>query len=287
VLTAMRNHRGFTLFEVLMAIVVTLAVTGAIYKLLTTSQRLSNAQAARTDLQSNERAASLIVPSELRELNTVVGGTTAENDIIDMTQPTYIRYRAMRGLGFVCQSAAGQIRIWQSSWSGYRTPQATRDAAYVFFQTDPSTGSDGTWQTTTITVVATGNTCPDGTPAYTLTMPGLPAPDVGSPVRLFEVMELGLYVSGGKSWLGVQSVSGGELAKQPLLGPLKDATGFYLKYYDQTGTVETTDPKSVRSIQLTIKAVTNGPVSTGGGSSAIAVVEDSVVSRVTLRNALR
>jgi prepilin-type N-terminal cleavage/methylation domain-containing protein len=54
----MRNHRGFTLVEVLMAMVIMLVVTGAIYKLLTTSQRLSHAQAARTDLQSNERAAS-------------------------------------------------------------------------------------------------------------------------------------------------------------------------------------------------------------------------------------
>ena len=99
-----------------MAMVVTLAVTGAIYKLLTTSQRLSHAQAARTDLQSNERAASLIVPNELRELNTVVGGSDAENDIIDM-QTTSIEYRAMRGLGFVCQATVGQIRFWQGTWS--------------------------------------------------------------------------------------------------------------------------------------------------------------------------
>jgi prepilin-type N-terminal cleavage/methylation domain-containing protein len=282
----MRNHRGFTLVEVLMAMVVTLAVTGAIYKLLTTSQRLSHAQAARTDLQSNERAASLIVPNELRELNTVVGGSDAENDIIDM-QTTSIKYRAMRGLGFVCQATVGQIQFWQGTWSGYRAPQLPRDTAYVFFQTDPSTGSDGTWQTATITGVATGNTCPDGTPAYTLTISPVlaAAPAVGTPVRLFEVMELALYVNGGKSWLGAHSVSGLE-AVQPLLGPLKDATGFTLKYYDQTGAV-TANRKSVRSIQLTIKGITDAPVSTGGGSSAVAVVEDSVVSQVTLRNALR
>jgi prepilin-type N-terminal cleavage/methylation domain-containing protein len=284
----MRNHRGFTLVEVLMAMVVMLAVTGAIYKLLTTSQRLSYAQTARTDLQSNERAASLIVPSELRELNTVVGGSAAENDIIQM-QTTSIKYRAMRGLGFVCQATVGQIRIWQSTWSGYRGPALPRDTAYVFFQTDPSTGSDGTWQTATITGVPTGNTCPDGSPAYTLTIsPTLAAaPGIGSPVRLFEVMELALYVNGGKSWLGARSWSGGEAAPQPLLGPLKEASGFTLKYFDKTGTTETTDPKSVRSIQLTIKGITNGPVSTGGGSSMVAVVEDSVVTRVTLRNALR
>lgn len=284
----MRNHRGFTLVEVLVAMVVMLAVTGAIYKLLITSQRLSQAQASRTDLQSNERAASLIVPSELRELNTVVGGTPAENDIVQM-QATSIKYRAWRGLGFVCQATVGEIRVPQITWSGYRGPETPRDTAYVFFQTDPSTGSDGTWKKATITAVPAGNTCPDGSLAYTLTIsPTLTAaPGVGTPVRLFEVMELALYVSGGKSWLGARSWSGNDAAPQPLLGPLKDASGFTLKYYDQTGTAETTDPNSVRSIQLTIKAVSNGPVSTGGGSSAIAVVEDSVVTRVTLRNALR
>src|SRR4051794_23462446 len=128
----MRNQRGFTLVEIIMAMVVMLTVTGAIFKLLTTSQRLSNAQAARTDLQSNERAASLIVPSELRELNTVIGGSATETDIItNPVQASTIRYRAMRGLGFVCQSAAGVISIYKDTWSGYRAPQATRDAGYV------------------------------------------------------------------------------------------------------------------------------------------------------------
>jgi prepilin-type N-terminal cleavage/methylation domain-containing protein len=282
----MRNHRGFTLVEVLVAMVVMLTVAGAIYKLLYTSQRLSNAQAAQTDMQSNERAASLIVPSELKELSTVAGGGTDQNDILD-AQPTSIRYRAMRGTGFVCGSAAGQIQIWQGTWSGYRAPQPTRDSAFVFFQTDPSTGSDGTWQRTSITGVATPN-CPDGTPGYTLTVPGLAAsPAAGVPVHLFEDMELGLYVNGGKSWLGARSVSMSEVSQQPLLGPLKETTGFTLKYYDQDGTTETTDKTRIRSIRITIKGVTNGRVSTAGGSSTNAVVEDSVVSLVTLRNALR
>lgn len=282
----MRNHRGFTLVEVLVAMVVMLTVTGAIYKLLYTSQRLSNAQAAQTDMQSNERAASLIVPSELKELSTVAGGGTDQNDILD-AQPTSIKYRAMRGTGFVCGSAAGQIQIWQSNWSGYRAPQPTRDSAFVFFQTDPSTGSDGTWQRTSITAVTTPN-CPDGTPGYTLAVPGLAAsPAAGVPVHLFEDMELGLYVTGGKSWLGARSVSMSEVSQQPLLGPLKETTGFTLKYYDQDGITETTDKTRIRSIRITIKGITNGPVSTSGGSSTIAVVQDSVVSLVTLRNALR
>ena len=118
----MRNRKGYTLIELMVALVILLAVTGSIYKLLVSSQRLSRAQADRVDLQSNVRTASVVIPSELRELNTVVGGTVDQNDILAMTA-TSIRYRAMRGIGYVCQTpTSSEIRILggtgTGSWSG-------------------------------------------------------------------------------------------------------------------------------------------------------------------------
>ena len=82
----MTQRRGFTLVEVLIALVIMGIVTGAIYRLLNTNQRLSLAQAEQVSLQSNVRTGSLIVPSELRELNTVLGslerpGTTSPSPI--------------------------------------------------------------------------------------------------------------------------------------------------------------------------------------------------------------
>ena len=62
----MRYRRGFTLVEILVSLVVMVIVTGAIYKMLTSSQRLSRAQAERVSLQSNVRSGALIVPAELR-----------------------------------------------------------------------------------------------------------------------------------------------------------------------------------------------------------------------------
>jgi prepilin-type N-terminal cleavage/methylation domain-containing protein len=47
VLTTMRNHRGYTLVELLVVMVIMVTVTGGILKLLNTSQRLSRAQAER------------------------------------------------------------------------------------------------------------------------------------------------------------------------------------------------------------------------------------------------
>jgi prepilin-type N-terminal cleavage/methylation domain-containing protein len=284
----MRNHRGFTLVEIMIAVLIMVVVSGAIFKLLTTNQRLSRAQAANVDLQSNERAAAMVVPAELRELNTVIAGTVAQNDILDL-QTTSIRYRGMRGLGFVCQATTTEIRLLQSSWSGYRFPEIPRDAAFVFVQTDPATGSDGTWVPVTITGVRTDLLCPGSAPAITLTVPlGVlaAAPALRVPVRTWEDMRLGLYVVDGKSWLGARSYSALETGYQPLLGPLQDVDGFTLSYYDNTGAL-TTVKENVRSIKLTVKGITSDPVSTSGGSSVMGVVRDQVVSQVTLRNALR
>ena len=56
----MSQRRGFTLVEVLLALVIMGVVTGALYRLLNTNQRLALAQAEQVSLQSNVRTGSLI-----------------------------------------------------------------------------------------------------------------------------------------------------------------------------------------------------------------------------------
>jgi prepilin-type N-terminal cleavage/methylation domain-containing protein len=294
----MRNRKGYTLIELMVALVVLLLVTGSLYKLLVSTQRLSRAQAERVDLQSNVRTASVVIPAELRELNTVVGGTVLQNDIISMTATT-IRYRAMRGIGYICQTPTiGEIRIFAAttpatpgSWSGLRNPVAVRDAGYVFYDLDDSKSIDDSWLPITITGVNTASTC-GGNAAYSLTvaptvaeLPGIP---VLTPVRLYEVMELSLYTSGGQSWLGAQSISGGELAPQPVLGPLAPAAadGLKLTYLDNSNAV-TTNVNNVKNIQLTVVGLTNQAIAKHGGSSQTSVVYDTLVTQVSLRNAFR
>ena len=78
----MTSRRGFTLIELMLSITIMLIVTGAIYRLIVSSQRITRSQAERVSLQSNVRIGSLAVLSDLRELNTVTGGSAAENDIL-------------------------------------------------------------------------------------------------------------------------------------------------------------------------------------------------------------
>ena len=285
----MRNHRGYTLIELMVALVILLAVTGSIFKLLRTTQRLSRAQAERTDLQSNVRAASLVVPSELREINTVVGGTVDQNDILTMSASS-IRYRAMRGTGYICQTpAAGEIRILKSSYSGLRDPVAVRDGGYVFYDNNTDLSTDDTWLPVTITAVDLASTC-GGNVAYKLTIAPpvgvLPSIAVNTPVRLYEVMELSLYPNGGKSWLGAQSISGLEVSPQPLLGPLVSDSGISLTYLDN-GNAVTAVKENVKSIRLKVLGTSTQAIAKHGGSSQTSVVLDTLITQVLLRNAFR
>ncbi len=191
-----------------------LIVTGAIYRMLTSSQRLSRAQAERVDLQSNVRSGALIVPAELRELSTYSGGTDDQNDVVTTTlSANDIIYRAMRGIGFLCQTpTATEIRLLRDSYSGYRDPVQTRDGVYVFMDGDPDDTADDSWLRLDVTAVSAGTCGADA--AIILTVPSTPAltvvpvPPVGTPVRIYEKMQLKLYAdASGKSWLGALSVN--------------------------------------------------------------------------------
>jgi prepilin-type N-terminal cleavage/methylation domain-containing protein len=285
----MANRRGFTLVEIMIAMTLMLIVSGAAFKLLVTTQRLSRSQAEQASLQSNVRRGSLVVLNDLRELNTVVAGTADKNDILTIAAND-ITYRAMRGIGFICQApTATQIRITRSGFSGFRDPQAGgRDSVYVFIDGDQDIETDDTWLPVAITGVSTATACPGAMGAgITLTTPntaGLVGLPVGTPIHIYEVMELKLHQADGKSWLGARSISAGE-AIQPVLGPLVDGNGFQLEYLDAAGAI-TADLTAIKSIRITIRGISDGAVNPGVEGSPT-YVQDSLVTQVALRNSFR
>src|SRR5438874_7291355 len=90
-----RARRGFTMVELLVALVLLGIVSAALYRVLVNNQRLYQAQTARIDLSQNIRAAGSILPAEFRQLDA------SESDISAMSA-TSISIRAMRWLGFAC-----------------------------------------------------------------------------------------------------------------------------------------------------------------------------------------
>jgi hypothetical protein len=110
----------------------------------------------------------------------------------------------------------------------------------------------------------------------------------GGPVRLFEVMELRYYRAEGKSWLGMRSVSRGEVI-QPVVGPLADSSaalrGFTLAYLDRSD-APTALMTEVRSILVALLGVTAQPVRSGNAGH-LAADSFAFATRVTLRNTLR
>jgi prepilin-type N-terminal cleavage/methylation domain-containing protein len=280
------SRRGFTLLEIMISLSMMLIVSGAVYQLLITSQWLSRAQSEQASLQASVRAGSLFVANELRELNTAAGGSRDRNDLLSIAASA-ATFRVMRGIGFLCQNpSATQIRIARGGFSGHREPQAGRDSAYVFVEGDAETDLDDAWLPLPITQVSPGAPCPGGGPSIALTVPStavLVDVPTGTPVRVYEIMELKLYRSEGRSWLGARSVSAGE-AIQPVVGPLTDGNGFRLEYLDGGGSA-TNDVTAVKSIRVTLRGISEGLVRAGGGQPR--PVEEELSTQVSLRNASR
>jgi len=275
-----------TLIELMVALVVFALVAGTISRFLVNSQRIARAQIERIGLQSDLRTGALIVPAELREL----AANGASSDILGMGANS-ITFRAMRGFGFTCQVSTTEIRLLDTGtvpFYGSRYIALGQDWVAVYVENDPDISTDDTWLLLQPTGVDLSSTCGPNS-AIRLTFndfsgqltTGITDLGVGGPVRSFEVMQLGSMVSGGQTWLGARSVSAGDASLRPVLGPLT-ANGFVLQYFDSAGTTTAT-PSAVRQVRVTLRGLTDHAVTRGWGD-APAVMQDSLVATVTLRN---
>lgn len=286
----MSRRQGFTLVELMIALLLMTLVGSVIFKLLTSTQRVSTAQTERMLLQSSIRTGALVVPAELRELSTSTGGQT---DLIQIAADS-LTYRAARGVGFTCAVTATQIKILNTTvlpFNALRDITPGRDSLLLYVERDPATAADDAWIRLPISSVAS-TTCGSepaiavNTPDFINSLPDsqLVSVVVGGPVRTFEVMRLKSYASGGQQWVGAVSVSGGD-AVQPILGPITPA-GFQLAYLTGDGTV-TNVPAAVRVIRIQVIGLTERAVAQGGTSGANVILQDTLVTRVLLRNAPR
>jgi prepilin-type N-terminal cleavage/methylation domain-containing protein len=270
-----RDRCGFTLIEIMIAVGMMLVVSGAVYQTLTLTQRLSRAQGQQVNVQSSVRSAALVLANEFRPL--------AAGDLLSLAS-TGATYRAERGFGVLCQTAgASRLQINRLSFSGHRDPQPGRDSVSVFVEGNPAATEDDAWISTAIVAVGSGRCAGGAIASMDLTVASLALEGIppGTPVRIHELVELRLYRSEGRSWLGMRSVGSNE-SIQPLSGPMRDGNGLQLEYLGAGG-LPTSVGNEVRGIHFTLRGESEASVHWGAQRDQ--PVSQELSTRVGLRNA--
>ena len=286
------GRRGFTMIELLVALVLLGLVSAATYRVLVNNQRLYMAQTARIDLAQNIRAAGSILPAEFRELSA------SEGDIAALA-PDSLAIRAFRWLGFICRppTLGGGINVdmiirggqlGQPLFFGSRNIDQIRDSLLIYYDGNQASRFDDFWALGKPTSAPNGQNCPDGAAGqrliFNINILGQPningAITAGAPVRGYERVVYKLYQpAGDTSWyIGFQPQG---QTIQPLIGPVLPRC-LTFTYFDSTGAV-TANRLRVARIDITVRARTAYAVR-AGGQGVMQPAVDSIVTSVALRN---
>ena len=288
------SRRGVSLPELIVALVMFAVIATAIVKALSTGQRAYDAQVQHTELQQNVRVASILLPSEFRELDA------SDGDIITMDSVS-IKMRSMRQLGIVCTLPVLGGALTAVTFAVRDTMMATRyfaagDSLLLYYEGDPTIRTDDSWMPGSLTSVGVNTACTDGSgktgklftaalrldaltsPAQTNTAGFIP---LGAPVRAFRVITYTRYkASDGEWYVGMDSAG----TTLPLIGPLADSLGMKFTYYDSL-TVPTVlgsaAQRSVARIRIALALKTSRAIRKNIGSPA------ADTTRVSLEVALR
>jgi hypothetical protein len=236
------NRRGTGLVEAIMAAGLTALLVIAALGALSSLQRSTGRFAARALSDQVLRGATHLLRSELGDLAPSAGE-------IGALGPGSITYRAVRGTGIACGASGGRIHVAASSWAPLRQPAAGRDSLVLLGQppeTEVVVAASGP---------ATAGVCPDGVASmslpYVVSMPD-PASMARypTPILVSEVMEIRGYESGGEWWIGMRSVSAGEVI-QPAHGPIA-VNGLAFAALDSAGS-PTLLPGLVRHLAVSLR----------------------------------
>ncbi len=291
------TRRGFSLVELLIAMVLLAIVVTGLYRALMTNQRVYQQQTQVIGLQQNMRAAAAILPQELRELDATEGDITAMS-------ATSLSVRAHRWTGVMCVPPVTGLGAGLGLSALTSVPMTIRtqpffgrgintniDSIFVRYEGDDGTRKDDGWVIGRVTnAVTTAAACPPlgVTPQSGQVMTvnlsfgalvNFPTSIVnGDPVLGFEPVTYALD-SVGSDWYVVLANSSG---RQPLIGPVV-SNGLNFAYYDSTGAV-TAVPGRVARVDITLRAQTAQRIRARSGSNNLVRMVDSVLTSVALRN---
>jgi prepilin-type N-terminal cleavage/methylation domain-containing protein len=254
------RQRGFSLGELLVAMVVSSVVMTAVISLFIAESRRMSQQRELSDTWLTLRSAVEVLAYDLRQASATGG------DLRNLSATSF-DVRGRRGSGVVCAKkgysyyltdASGQFTAGDSLmavtvqsnpvWKNLRIATATT-------LSPDSTCSVGTGRAVTRLTFATGT---DTTNVLT-----------GSLMQAFTWTTYNLQTSADRQWLGLNGT--------PVTGPLT-SNGLSLTYYTSGGATTTT-AASVAAVRLTLRGESKGL-----SSSNRARMQDTVSLRITLRN---
>ena len=282
------ERRGFTLVEMMVALLLLGIISVGIYGVLVKNQQLYVTQSQKIDVQQNLRAGSAILPAELREIDA------ADGDLVAMG-PDSVTLRAFRVFSVACTAPVLggaltnlALNVRQALTFGVRNFQ-NGDSILVYYEGDATKRGDDTWAQGVITSAPVASTCPtDLKASYTMTVALAPGSwsntagsmSSGAPVRAFETITYrNSQASDGNYYLSYRNSSG----LTPLVGPLS-STGLAFAYYDSTGSVTSTSA-NVKRIRIALTYKSGQQVRQANGS--IDNIRQSDTIQVTLRNNAR
>jgi prepilin-type N-terminal cleavage/methylation domain-containing protein len=275
--TTIRDSRGFTMIEVIVALVVGMIVLGSVVQLLIVQGRGYRKQREQVDVRETAREAAGLLSWDLRQ-------AAAAGSAFAVMGNNSVTIRSFRGLGTVCAKHALLARygLWKTSGN----IQATVDDTALVYQI-----GRGQWNTLKITAVGT----PAAMGVSACAWPGARPPDmvvefavtaatdtsyikVGAPLRSFRRVQYAEYQQNNRWWLGrkVGAAASYELLTGPLLAPASNGLAF--TYYDTLGAV-TANPAAVGSVAFTLRTESYKNTISSGSQYE----HDSVTTKVAIR----
>jgi prepilin-type N-terminal cleavage/methylation domain-containing protein len=281
-MTRAQGRTGFTLAELLVAVIVASVLMISIFQILLANQRIYTVQREQIQAQQTVRFGLDVLVGELRQASPEGG------DLLGM-EADRVRFRAFRAAGIGCDWDGTDLTVAPLG----RDFQA-QEAVFLFVEGNPETAADDYWARGSIASLQGEDVCPVGAAqgdpqrrAQVLRLQNLtPAPAVnavrsGALLRSFEVFEYGSMVGpDGRTYLGRTELDGDGVPVDvavPLVGPVIPNRGVLFQYLDGNGQ-PTGTATAVRSIQVTVQ--TGSPARLFSGEP----VRDSLSVVVHTRN---
>jgi prepilin-type N-terminal cleavage/methylation domain-containing protein len=276
--TTRRLRRGFSMIEVIVALVVGMIVLGSVVQMLIVQGKGYRKQREQVDVRETAREAASLLSWDLRQAASA-GSPFAVMGANSVTM------RSFRGLGTICAKHALLARY--GLWKTGGNIQATVDDTALVYQM-----GRGAWNKLKITAVGT----PAAMGVVACAWPGARPPDlvvefavtgatdtsyikVGAPLRAFRRVQYAEYQQNSRWWLGrkVGAAASYELLTGPLLAP--GSNGLAFTYYDTLGAV-TVDPAAVGTVAFTLRTESFKNTTIGSGYT---YQHDSLTTKVAVR----